>query len=151
MSFFLHGVAMPQMKDLRRLLTLKGIALGALVVSALFVAACFWLLPSHPDAIIKSDGVAILVFVGSMLVGAPVALLVVAPVYFWLDRLGRANAWSAALLGIIPSLAIWPFDLEMAGISLAVGLSTAMLTHWGCRRWLGAKNSAEQTPLRGAV
>lgn len=126
----------------RELLLIAGIALVALAMSAAAVAGLLWAQPSHADAVFRSEGVAALVWVFAMMLGAPLVMLVGAPWYRWMRSHGRPRTWNMVQAGAVPAAAAWLAMPAATMVALAIGLSTALLTHAICQRWLTPDGSS---------
>jgi hypothetical protein len=72
----------------------------------------------------------------AMVVGALPALLYGVPLYAWLSFRGWANVFTALGVGLLPGLAMMPFETDIAYFTLIFGPTVALCTHLLARRRL---------------
>lgn len=138
------------MRHLRQLVIVTALSACALLLVALAVAAVLLALEiASPSDLWNRAGAFRTGLYATLLLGAGPALLLGAPGYWLLWRLGRAR-WLPVLslgAGLGASVAF----LEPAWIAwgVACGAVVAGLTHRAAQRWLGPDNSSKPTPLQG--
>ena len=87
----------------------------------------------------------------TLLIGAGPAILMGAPAYWWLWRLGQARSLVVLLLGAGLGALIAVLEPVLLGWGAGCGVAVAGLTHLAARRWLGPNQSFKPNPLRGSA
>ena len=140
------------MNYLRCLAKTQAVAFGWLVVcSVLFAIALYAFFASGDSTLSIKDALGQIVFVVvAVFVFATLpVLLFAAPAYAWLSSKGVARWWSSLGIGLVPGIAMIPFELPLAWYALIVGSAVALLTHMTMRN--SANNSFKPRPLRGSA
>jgi hypothetical protein len=135
------------MSSIRKFLAVQAVSLAAVLVTAATFAAAYSTAPSfhHPGSFIKPMDAALLVFLYTTLIGAPVALLLGAPFYLFLSQRGLASWPVVMALSAAPGLMLLPFEFEPGVFSLVCGLSVAAITHTACGK-LALTTRSRPTP-----
>ena len=139
------------MSSLRQFVAIELVALLALLLIALCMAA-YGAADSalYPNSLIDPAGSAWLGFGYTIFIGAPVAMVIGAPVYFVLARRGLANWPSVLLAGAIPGMIALFVSVSLGLFAVICGIAVASVTHAICRR-LGPNSSFKPKPLRGSA
>lgn len=108
---------------------LAGLPVGCLLVG-LLMGAFGWLSEAGSlGDVTQVFFVAMSIAVVAMLIGLLPALLYGVPFYAWLSYRQWANGFTALGAGLLPGLAVMPFDADIAVFVLIFGAAVALCTH----------------------
>ena len=140
------------MKQARALATVALFATAALIVVAGLVAALLVVLEIlSPSELWGVSGAFRAGFYASLVLGVVPSLVLGAPAYWLLWRVGRATWFTVLLLGAVLGALVAVLERDLMPWGVACGILVSGLTHIAGTRWLGPNNSSKPTPLRGAA
>lgn len=122
------------MSALKSFLRIELVALAALLLAAGGMALIGVVdARSNPGSLFGPGDMAQLMFGFTLMLGLLPALVFGGPLYWWLQRKGKASWASAALLGLLPGALALFHDPGLGGYAMGCGLFVALATHALCR------------------